>query len=121
MLVAQIAAAVADAVPGVFADGSGQALALNEDGTLNSAANPAARGSILVLFGTGEGVSGLPVSVNVGGYTADVLYAGPVAGYPGLLQVNARMPAGYIGPGVYGIAIGVGTTLSQPGVAINLK
>jgi uncharacterized protein (TIGR03437 family) len=121
VLVAQIAAPVADAVPGVFADASGQALALNEDGTLNSAANPAARGSILVLFGTGEGVSGLPVSVNIGGYTADVLYAGPVAGYPGLLQVNARMPSGYIGPGIYGIAIGVGTTLSQPGVAMSLK
>jgi uncharacterized protein (TIGR03437 family) len=121
VLLAQVTAAVADAVPGIFADASGQAIALNEDGTLNSAANPAARGSILVLYGTGEGVSGLPVSVDVAGYSADVLYAGPVAGYPGLLQVNARMPSGYIGPGTMGITIGVGTTLSQPGVAITLK
>lgn len=37
-------------------EGIGQAAALNADGTLNSAANPAARGSFVVLFATGGGV-----------------------------------------------------------------
>ncbi len=44
--------------PGLFTvsqDGRGQALALNQNGVLNSAANPAARGSVVQLFGTGPG------------------------------------------------------------------
>src|SRR5262249_33092508 len=44
--------------PGFFTlsrDGKGQAAALNEDGTLNSASAPAARGSVVQLFGTGQG------------------------------------------------------------------
>jgi len=45
--------------PGFFTlsqDGKGQALALNQDGiTVNSAANPAARGSVISLYGTGQG------------------------------------------------------------------
>ncbi len=44
--------------PGLFTvsqDGAGQALALNQDGSINSAANPATRGSVISLFGTGQG------------------------------------------------------------------
>jgi uncharacterized protein (TIGR03437 family) len=49
---------VAVTAPGLFtsnSSGTGQAAALNQDGSVNSAANPAAAGSIVVLFGTGEG------------------------------------------------------------------
>jgi len=44
--------------PGLFTvtqDGRGQLLALNQDGTINSPANPAPKGSVLQLFGTGQG------------------------------------------------------------------
>jgi uncharacterized protein (TIGR03437 family) len=115
---AQIPSGVAEAAPALFADVSGEASANNEDGTLNSPANPAPRGSMIVLYGTGEGVSGLPVSVRIGNNPAEVLYAGPVAGYPGLLQINARVPAGYAPPGNLSVTIAVGETSSQPGVAI---
>lgn len=46
--------------PGLFTvtqDGTGQALALNQDGSLNSPANPAPRGSVVQLFGTGQGAT----------------------------------------------------------------
>ncbi len=50
--------AVADSSPGFFTaqqNGSGQVLALNEDNTRNGASNPAARGSVVQVFGTGQG------------------------------------------------------------------
>ena len=119
--IAQTSAAIAEAAPALFSDSSGQALAANEDGSLNSAANPVPRGSVIVLYGTGEGVSGLPVSVRIGGYPAEVLYAGPTAGYPGLLQINARVPAGYIAPGNLSVVITVGQISSQPGITIQVN
>ncbi len=115
-VLAQIPAAVADSAPALFADPSGQAMAVNQDGSLNSTANPASRGSILSLYGTGQGVSGLAVSVTVGGYAADVLYAGLVSGYPGLLQINVRVPSGYIATGQSSVSISVGQSASQAGV-----
>ncbi|MGD1092728.1 MAG: hypothetical protein ABSB35_12160 [Bryobacteraceae bacterium] len=114
----QVAETVAAAEPALFAESSGQASSNNQDGTINSAANPAPRGSVIALYGTGEGVSGAPISVQIGGYPSDVLYAGPVAGFPGLLQVNARIPAGYIAPGNLAVTITVGQVSSQPGVTI---
>jgi uncharacterized protein (TIGR03437 family) len=35
--------------------GSGQGIILNEDGSLHSSVHPASRGSMVSLFGTGEG------------------------------------------------------------------
>jgi uncharacterized protein (TIGR03437 family) len=106
--------------PGIFSldsTGQGQGAILNEDGTVNSPSNPALRGSIITIFGTGGGeaasgvvdgeiVSGvlprtsLPVSVFFarGLYEdwgqGEVLYAGGSPGsVAGLLQVNVRVPA----------------------------
>jgi uncharacterized protein (TIGR03437 family) len=48
----------AAASPGLFTSsqsGSGQAAASNQDGSINSAANPAAIGSTITLYGTGQG------------------------------------------------------------------
>jgi uncharacterized protein (TIGR03437 family) len=113
--------AVVDAAPALFADTTGQAAAINEDGTLNSTSNPAARGSIIVLYGTGLGVSGQPVTVQISGISADVLYAGTVAGEPGLFQVNARVPAGYVAPGIVSALVNVGQANSQGGVNVAIK
>jgi uncharacterized protein (TIGR03437 family) len=55
---------VASASPGIFTtaqDGRGQAAALNEDGRANSPSNPAAKGSVIVLYGTGQGQVSPPV------------------------------------------------------------
>ena len=113
--------AVVDAAPALFADSSGQAAAINEDGTLNSASNPAARGSIISLYGTGLGVSGQPVAVQISGNPSDVLYAGTVAGEPGLFQVNARVPGGFLSPGIVSATVNVGQASSQGGVTIAIK
>lgn len=62
--------AVQPAAPGIFhADGgdSAQALLLNQDGTYNSAANPAPRGSVVALWGTGGGAIA-PAGIT-GGFT----------------------------------------------------
>ncbi len=110
---------VTAAVPGLFsidASGSGQGAFLNQDMSVNSAANPAARGQVLVLYATGLGtLSPLPpdgaitagtppllqnpVSVTIGGVTAQVQYAGAAPGaVAGVMQINASIP-GTITPG----------------------
>ncbi len=99
-----------DAVPGVFtADGSGtgQAAVLNQDGTPNSAANPAARGSVISIFLTGAGrmtpaqadgsvtslTAPFPAPVlGVACSLGEVLYAGAAPGMvAGVIQVNVRI------------------------------
>lgn len=106
---------VAVTAPALFAAnlaGYGQAAATNEDGSLNSAARPAQTGDVITLFASGEGqttpagVNGklagnpapsplLPVTLTIGGQPAAVLYAGGAPGSPaGVMQINARIPAG---------------------------
>jgi uncharacterized protein (TIGR03437 family) len=48
-------AAVAQAVPQIFQNADGYAAAINQDNTINSAANPARRGSIVSIWATGTG------------------------------------------------------------------
>ena len=118
--------------PGIFSvDGSGfgQGAILNEDGTVNSALNPARRGSIVSIFATGGGetaggiedgqiVTGvapttkLPVSVlfDVGqrNIPAELLYVGGVPGsVAGLLQMNVRVPGElpYVGDAVHFVVV----------------
>ena len=111
---------------------------VNQDATLNSTLNPAARGSIVVLYATGEGqtnpggVNGQPaaapypkplagVSLSIGGYPAELLYAGAAPGYAGLMQINARVPSGYAGSGVLPVTLTVGGIASQSGVTMAVK
>jgi uncharacterized protein (TIGR03437 family) len=112
-LVAAIPIEVADSAPALLADSSGQAAVANQDGTLNSSSHPAVRGSVISLYGTGLGISPAQVSVTIGGYPADVLYAGPVTVLPGLFQVNARVPAGYLGGGDLSVVLSVGAASTQ--------
>jgi uncharacterized protein (TIGR03437 family) len=113
--------AVADTAPGLYADSTGQAAATNEDGTVNSATNPAARGSVVALYGTGLGSGTQPVSVQISGIPSDVLYAGPMDAYPGAFQVNTRIPAGYLGAGIVSVSVSVGQASSQGGVTVAIK
>lgn len=57
-LISGSAAFVDFANPGLFTftqDGLGRTLAINQDGTLNGPDNPAERGTVIQLFGTGQG------------------------------------------------------------------
>jgi uncharacterized protein (TIGR03437 family) len=137
-----IAAPVAAATPGIFTSdgsGSGQAAALNSDYSVNSGDNPAAAGSIMILYATGSGQSNpsgvdgsvvsadnLPVpvqdvSVLVGGQPAAVLYAG---GAPyeveGVLQINIQLPAGVTGTNVP-VVLKVGDASSKSGVTLAVQ
>jgi uncharacterized protein (TIGR03437 family) len=106
---------VADGNPGFFRlqpGVSAQAYALNQDGTFNSATNPAPRGSVIALWGTGFGVpepscptgglnfyeaDSLPTSAAVfvlsgGNGTLPVTYAGSAPTLAcGIVQVNVQI------------------------------
>jgi uncharacterized protein (TIGR03437 family) len=111
---------VVAAAPGIFtvADGTGQAAANNQDGSLNSASNPASRGTVVSLFATGQGSSAGNVTVMIAGYNAPLLYAGPAPGFPGLMQINAQIPSGFLPPGIQSVLLSVGAAVSQAGVTI---
>src|SRR5262249_52275454 len=129
------------AAPGIFTTGSsgrGAAAALNADATPNSVLNPAPRGSVIVLYVTGEGQTDppgqdgrvistdlrkplLPVTATIAGVPAEVLYAGSASTLvSGLCQVNVRIP-GSIDAGTQPMEIQVGGVATQNGVTIEVK
>jgi len=119
--VAESSTPVASAAPGIFttASGTGQAAAVNyPGGTLNSESNPATCGSIVSLYATGQGTSTGAVNITIGGYTAQLLYAGPAPGFPGLMQINAQIPGGFLAPGIQPVVLSIGGAASQAGVTI---
>ena len=61
------------------------------------------------------------MSLTIGGYTAELLYAGPAPGFAGLMQINARVPAGFLAPGNQSVVLTTGGAQSQAGVVIVLK
>ena len=82
-LMAGGAVLVAAYAPGFFThdqNGSGQAAALNADNSINSAANPASRGSVIQIFGTGQGPVVTPVADGQPGpFAPDKTLANPTA------------------------------------------
>jgi uncharacterized protein (TIGR03437 family) len=102
--------------PGIFCDPTSlYAAAINQDGTVNSATNPAHAGQLVSIWGTGAGGTalygelpsngepGLPVSIIAGyelaegeyaaGESLEVDYAGNAPGeFAGVLQINFRIP-----------------------------
>jgi len=138
---------ITQAVPSIFtaSNGVGQAAALNQDGTVNSSANPATVGSVIQIFGTGEGqtypagTSGgvtcakgcgsasdiprpvLPVAVTIGGKPSTVTYAGEAPGLiAGVLQVNATIPLG-LTAGPEQVSVIIGGAASQANVSVSVK
>lgn len=68
-LIAGAPVSVAAAAPALFTagmNGQGAALALNQDGSRNSTASPAEKGSVIVLYGTGQGPVSPPVPDGAG-------------------------------------------------------
>jgi uncharacterized protein (TIGR03437 family) len=132
-----ITMAVAPASPGLFTvaqTGSGQGCILNQDYSLNSAANPAARGDIVMIWGTGGGQTvpassdgrftiGTPptipplVTATIGGVDAEVTWAGAAPGMEaGINQFNVRVPLGAATGNNVPIVLKVGAVAS-PGTA----
>ena len=136
-----IEAKVVGAAPGIFtsgAAGQGQAAALNGDLTPNSVTNPAARGSVISVFGTGEGHTHppgqdgrviasdlrhpvLPVQARIGGHDAEITYVGSAPGLvSGVFQANIRIPDD-IEPGTVAIELQFGDAVTQPGVSVAVR
>jgi uncharacterized protein (TIGR03437 family) len=132
----------AESAPGLFtlnSSGTGLGAILNQDGSVNALENPAERGSVVVLFGTGEGQTEpagqdgklavetpprprLPLAVTIGGRPAEVLYAGGAPGLvAGVIQVNARVPADLAASGEVPVVLQVGGAASQPGVTLAVR
>lgn len=132
---------VAPTAPGIFTlsgTGMGEAATLNQDGSVNSATNPAAKGSVISIYATGAGqtnpaaVDGqvvsspvpkpvAPVAVTIDGQAAEVTFAGGSAGlYAAVLQVNAIVPAG-ANSGNLAVALTIGGASSQAGTTIWVK
>ena len=116
---------VVPSVPAIFsadASGKGQAAALNQDYSINSASNAAPVGSVVQLFGTGGGtltndtlpLLTLPVSATVGGASAQVTYAGIAPGLvQGAMQVNVQIPSGTTPGAAVPIVLTVGQAMTN--------
>jgi uncharacterized protein (TIGR03437 family) len=115
-VLAAVTQTMASKNPGFFTlnqSGTGQAAAVNQDGTINGPANPVGRGQVIAFYLTGQGVvDGAPqdglgtsgplstrvkphiLSATCGGVFPDsaVEYSGLAPGYPGLWQVNVKVP-----------------------------
>jgi trimeric autotransporter adhesin len=134
--------AVTDASPAIFAlnaSGSGPGAILNQDNSVNSAANPSAPGGIIVLYATGEGqttpsgVDGqqaltsypkplLPVKVFVGGVECKVLYAGAAPYFvAGAMQINAELPANVPKGDAVEVRLQIGDKISRTGITVAIK
>lgn len=141
---------VQETAPGLFSansSGQGQAAVANQDGSLNSAANPAARGSFIVLYATGAGqtnpggVDGgvpsaaplpipvAPITVRINGVAipaANVAYNGAAPGFvSGLIQINVRItddaPIGNAVPITVEYGAGINAVSSQGGLTIAIR
>lgn len=124
--------ATAPALATADTSGRGPIAALNQDGSFNSAAHPAARGSVMTLYATGGGqwanpfpdgqaagndlvVPVAPVQVRVGKLPAKVLYAGTAPGLVnGVLQVNVQLPDELLGGSAIPIQLIAGDLASPP-------
>jgi uncharacterized protein (TIGR03437 family) len=132
---------VVTTVPGIYTlnqTGSGQGAILDQNLSGNGSNNPAAPGSVVAVYMTGEGITTPPsttgqlaptngtglnkpvqtVTATVGGVTAQVQYAGSAPGLVyGVMQVNVQIPAN-APAGSLPIVITVGTTSTQNGVTV---
>src|SRR5579871_348566 len=123
--------AVTAAQPALFS------VIVNQDGSPNSQSEPAARNSIVTFYGTGEGLTDgpnlagvaavapypqprLPITLTIGGMPAEILYAGSAPGLVGTLQINARVPGGFVPAGQASVQLTIGNS-DAPALGIWLE
>jgi uncharacterized protein (TIGR03437 family) len=103
---------VSAAAPGIFQSADNRAVAINQDGTLNSPSNPESRGRVVAFYLTGQGpvspvvptgmaapmdslsTATLPHGASIGGAAAEVQFLGLAPGFIGLAQANVVIPSG---------------------------
>ncbi len=133
---------VVEAAPEIFHDFTTRSvIALNEDGSRNAGSNPAAPGSIVVLFASGGGETSppgdaglkaplphprltLPSEVTIDNQPGVVVFAGEVPGFTGLVQVNARLPLSITAAAVprpVAVTLRVGSRTSRASVLLWIR
>jgi uncharacterized protein (TIGR03437 family) len=132
--------------PGLFtqnASGSGPGAILNQDNSVNGSKNPAAKGSIVQVYLTGEGQTSPPsvtgaittatlpppqvtpapllgIAVTVNGQPAPYVYAGEAPGLvAGMMQLNVQIPPN-APSGDLPITVSIGGNTSQNGVTVSV-
>src|SRR6185437_11146963 len=126
---ATLSVSISPAAPGLFTTGKNQAAAQNADGSLNSLENPAAVGSAIAVYLTGEGavspavstgspapskplaIAIYPVTATLGGQPANISFSGLSPGSAGLFQVNLTVPS--LASGSYPLVISVNGVASN--------
>ena len=123
--------------PGLFTvDGSGQGpgALLNQNGSVNTQSNRAARESVIVLYATGTGpmtpagqagrvaagasILNQQTLVAINGAPATVLYAGNAPGLiEGVLQINVKLPLNTV-PGQNSISVQIGAVATTSNVTV---
>lgn len=132
--------AVTDAAPAVFSansSGKGAGAILNQDYSVNSAANPAERGSTVILYATGAGQTdppsadgevtrgarnqALPIRVRIGDQDAPFHYAGAAPDFvAGVMQINVVVPSN-LAPGVVPVEIRAGDKVSPRTITLAIR
>jgi len=118
---------VADASPGIFTQsgGTGQAVALNRSGQLNSPGTPAARGETVSFYATGLGApdaAGSPAvqpRVRFGQQSGELQSVDWVI--PGVYELTARIPAGSPVGEAVPLALDSGSFQSRPGPTLAIR
>jgi uncharacterized protein (TIGR03437 family) len=131
-------AAVGPALFTLSSGGAGPGAILNQDYSVNSASNPALRGSYIMLYGTGFGLLSASVAdgsivnaavnfavqpiVSISGVQAEVTYAGSAYGLvAGLAQINVQVPKNIAANSNAPVLVKVGSALGQSGVTVAIK
>jgi uncharacterized protein (TIGR03437 family) len=117
---------VTGAWPALFAadaTGKGQAVAVNQDGAFNSAANPALRGSVVQLFATGVcSADAGTISLTFGGVPAPVSFCGPAPGLPaGVAQITTTVPSETLSGSAVPVALTAEGNTSLPVITISIQ
>ena len=73
------------------------------------------------IYATGQGANTNNFTLMIAGYNSPLLYAGPAPGFPGLMQINAQIPAGFLPPGIQAVVLTVGGIASQAGVTLAIN
>jgi uncharacterized protein (TIGR03437 family) len=109
------------ASPALFtanSSGSGQALAVNSDGSVNGASHPAAQGSVLTLYVNGvlsQFLAGV-LSVTIEGQQATIVGSTSTASAPGVTAVQVQVPFGIQASAP--VTVQVGSASSPAGVTV---
>ena len=128
---------VVAAAPAIFPLGNGQGAILNQDYSVNGPGHPAARGSVISIYGTGQGqtnppgldghingnaVASLPVpvgsfSLTIGGVrvpASDISFAGDAPySVDGFFQVDVKIPNN-VGSGNKAVVLSIGGIAGPP-------